>query len=113
MLWPDPKSTAVNARAKSIDRHHDDEQLDVVNPEGILFRSRSRGSSRTRNSGLSSSILSGLLERGPKLRGYWRFHLVSAVLMWFGGAAAAAGAERFIDFRQLKVNEPPPGFRST
>jgi len=81
MLWLDPKSIAVNPRAKTIDR----------NP---------------------SSILSGL--PGPKWRWHLRFHLVSAfVLIWFGGVVALAGAERFFDFRQAKVNEPPPGFRST
>src|SRR5258708_32605475 len=83
MLWLDPKSIAVNPRAKTIDR----------NP---------------------SSILSGLTERALKWRWYLRFHLVSVfVLIWFGGAAALAGAERVFYFRQAKGHEAPPGVRST
>src|SRR5512138_333811 len=39
----------------------------------------------------------------------WRVIAVAMVCV----AAAASGAEKVLDFRDCKTNEPPPGFRST
>jgi len=89
MLWLDPKSIAVNPRPKTIYRNHDAERVGL----------RHHG---LRNRRLFRHTMAHLL-----LRRSW-----CLVLVWFGGAAALAAAERLFDFRQLQIDQPPPGFRS-